>query len=274
MRRTLWQQRAYVLSSGIKFNQKTLVVPNLIKSNGSAKYISSSTTPNRWFVPDNVESEEIVDPHIHELRATTIAPEHLEDYLKITQANIGIKLNTGAKLIGFFTTVFGTRNQIVQIWEWENYKHRQEIQDVLTKNKDWLGYAKQVKSFIKGQQSSIVHQFDFWPFLAPEVPGGSYELRTYHLTSGSIWAWQSYWEQGLKYRSQYVHPVAGWYSETGGELDNVYHLWHYTDLDKRREMRHKPWKEPGWVDVVEATLPLIRSSESAILKPVDFSPLK
>jgi len=223
---------------------------------------------------DEDDSYTIVDPHIHELRTTTIQTASLGEYVSFTKENIPIKVEQGAKIIGFFTTVFGKRNQVVQIWEWKDFKQRAMINQRLKTNNVWMAYTRKVKPLFTEQISAIIHQYDFWPLRAPTTAGGTYELRTYHLKAGSVPVWQSYWQQGLKYRSQYVHPVGAWYAETGTELDTVYHLWHYSDLDKRRELRYKPWKHPGWGDVVQATVPMIRRSESAILAPVDFSPLQ
>jgi len=180
----------------------------------------------------------------------------------------------GCKLIGYWSTVLGaTTNEVVQIWQWDSYKKREEVMEGLESHKDWQSYIVKAKPMIRHQDYSIVLQFPFWPLQSPETPGGIYELRSYRLNPGSVFVWKSYWEQGLKHRSKYIQPVGAWYTEIG-VLNTVYHLWHFKDMDQRRQLREAVWNEPGWAEVVELTQPLIQEMESKILKPAPCSPLQ
>jgi len=218
------------------------------------------------------EPKELKDDHVHELRYLQIKPESIQEYVKLTEGAIQHKFAAGAKLIGFWTTDIGEpRNLIVQIWEWANYKQRDEVTSTLSQHKQWKEYTAKAGPLIQTQNSTVIRKFDFWPLHYPKDKG-IYELRTYDLNAGTVFVWQSYWQQGLKYRSKYVQPVGAWYSEIG-HLHRVFHLWQYPDLDERRKLRELAWNEPGWAEVVELTLPLIQKMDCKILKPTSFSPL-
>lgn len=216
----------------------------------------------------------VQDPHVHELRVLTINPGHLKEFVQVSEKALAHKTKEGAKLIGYFNVTLGEcTNEVMQIWQWESYKHREQATENLANNPAWEEYTKTVKPMLQHQKYSIILQFPFWPLNYSQTKGGIYELRTYRLIPGAVWVWGDYWEQGLKHRSKYVQPVAAWYTEIG-HLNTVHHLWRYDDMDQRRQLREAVWDEPGWSEIVELTHPLIQTMDSRILTPTDFSPLQ
>ncbi len=86
---------------------------------------------------------------------------------------------TGAKLIGYWSTVLGEcTNDVVQIWQWPSYKDREHTMETLSSHKEWNEYTRKVKPMIRNQKYSIVLQFPFWPLHYPETKGMAVLMQT------------------------------------------------------------------------------------------------
>lgn len=210
---------------------------------------------------------------IHELRTYTIHPVKFKDFVALT-AKVGIKLRTKhSKLAGYWTTEIGELNQVVHLWEYENFDHRTRVRAALAKDKAWNEkFLVRARPMLQHQQSWVLALADFWPFTPPKSPG-IYELRSYRLNAGKVPEWLEHFKTGLQFRLKYSKPVAIWSSELG-ELNRVVHIWHYESLEHRAQVRKAFMADPGWKETVAKLQPLMQVMESKILIPTEFSPLK
>ena len=210
---------------------------------------------------------------IHELRTYTIHPVKFKDFVAHT-AKVGIKLRTKhSKLAGYWTTEIGELNQVVHLWEYENFDHRTRVRAALAKDKNWnTKFLSRSRPMLQHQESMVLIPADFWPFTPPSIPG-VYELRNYRLHPGKVPEWLGHFKVGLQYRLKYSKPVAIWSSEMG-ELNRVVHLWPYESLEHRAQVRKAFMADPGWKETVAKLQPLMQVMESKILIPTEFSPLK
>ncbi len=210
---------------------------------------------------------------IHELRTYTIQPSKFKDFVALT-AKVGIKLRTKhSKVVGYWTTEIGELNQVVHLWEYENFDHRTRVRAALAKDKVWNGrYLARSRPMTQHQESMVLVPADFWPFTRP-TGTGIYELRSYRLHPGKVPGWLDEFKAGLQARQKYSKPVAVWSSELG-ELNRVVHLWQYESLEHRSQVRKAAMADPVWKETVGRLAPLMQLMESKILIPTDFSPLK
>jgi len=210
---------------------------------------------------------------IHELRTYTIQPVKFKDFVAHT-AKVGIKLRTKhSKLVGYWTAEIGELNQVVHLWEYENFDHRTRVRAALAKDKAWnTKYLTRSRPMLQHQESMVLVPADFWPFTPPSGTG-IYELRSYRLHPGKVPEWLEHFKGGLQYRLKYGKPVAVWSSELG-ELNRVVHLWQYESLEHRAQVRKAFMADPGWKETVGKLQPLMQVMESKILIPTEFSPLK
>jgi hypothetical protein len=102
-----------------------------------------------------------------------------------------------------------------------------------------------------------------------------YELRTYQLKVGALPAYLEIAktrllpilaEFGLK-------PLGFWYTEIG-TLNEVVHLWAYTDLNDRGQKWGRWVKDPRRAEIMGELSQLILIQSNKILTPTDFSELK
>ena len=210
---------------------------------------------------------------IHELRTYTIQPSKFKDFVAHT-AKVGIKLRTKhSQLAGYWTTEIGELNQVVHLWEYENFDHRTRVRAALAKDKAWnTKYVSRSRPMLQHQESMVLVPADFWPFTPPSG-NGIYELRSYRLQAGKVPEWLEHFKVGLQARVKYSKPVGIWSSELG-ELNRVVHLWPYESLEHRARVRKAFMADPLWKETVVKLQPLMQVMESKILVPTEFSPLK
>ncbi len=210
---------------------------------------------------------------IHELRTYTIQPSKFKDFIAHT-AKVGIKLRTKhSKVVGYWTTEIGELNQVVHLWEYENFDHRTRVRAALAKDKAWnTKYVSRSRPMLQHQESMVLVPADFWPFTPPSG-NGIYELRSYRIQAGKVPEWLEHFKTGLPARVKYSKPVGVWSSELG-ELNRVVHLWPYESLEHRARVRKAFMADPLWKETVVKLQPLMQVMESKILVPTEFSPLK
>lgn len=116
-----------------------------------------------------------------------------------------------------------------------------------------------------------MQEFSFWPTTAPRKLGGIFELRQYTLHPGNLLEWEQHWRNGLKARREVMEGVGAWFVQVG-QLNTVYHLWQFADLEERRVRREMSWGIEGWSDTVHKTVPLIQDMKSRVMVPLPWSP--
>lgn len=126
---------------------------------------------------------------IHELRTYTLVPGKQAEYLKAA-AEVGRKIrgDTYGKLEGFWSTEFGTLNQVVHLWGYADLNERERLRAELARNDEWTkSYLPQSRPLVLAQENKI---------LSPQVPlkppagdGHLYELRWYRTQPGKAGEW-------------------------------------------------------------------------------------
>lgn len=102
-----------------------------------------------------------------------------------------------------------------------------------------------------------------------------YELRTYQLVVGGL---PDYLEVArtkiLPAIADYgLKPLGFWYTEAG-QLNEVVHLWAYTDLNERQEKWGKWARDPRRGEVMAKLRGVVMSQSNKFLSPTDFSPMQ
>ena len=102
-----------------------------------------------------------------------------------------------------------------------------------------------------------------------------YELRTYQLRMGAV---PEYLEiarsELLPILAEHgIKPVGFWYTEIG-TLNEVVHIWPYTDLNDRQQKWVRWKKDPRRAEIMGKLSQLILSQTNKILTPAEVSELK
>jgi hypothetical protein len=95
-----------------------------------------------------------------------------------------------------------------------------------------------------------------------------YEFRTYTLHPRTLTDFLKRWTDALPKRLELSPLTAFWYTDVG-PLNQVIHVWQYTDTNERSRIRAEAVKRGIWPP---KTTDLIADMRSDILEPLPFSP--
>ena len=72
-----------------------------------------------------------------------------------------------------------------------------------------------------------------------------YEIRTYQVKVGSLAEVEKRFGEAYEYRKKYSPLAAFWHTEVG-PLNEIIHVWPYTDAAERARVRAEAAKDPNW----------------------------
>lgn len=99
------------------------------------------------------------------------------------------------------------------------------------------------------------------------------DQRTYTTRPGKLQQFvETFAAQGLPLYTRYCGTLIGYFTSESGPLNQVVHLWRYTDAADRDIRRAALVLDPGWQAFIDVALPLIVHQESRLLTPTAFSP--
>ena len=97
-------------------------------------------------------------------RTYTISYPQVPQFIEITKKMAyPITREAGWQLIGYFTSVTGTVNQVVHLWYWDSHAQREEIIAATQANPDWPVYQAANGPRIEAQESRYLVPTDFSP---------------------------------------------------------------------------------------------------------------
>jgi len=101
----------------------------------------------------------------------------------------------------------------------------------------------------------------------PANSAALYELRFYTLFAGCLQRYVPLLLDALPARERYSKNVGIWTSQSGS-VDQLVHLWVYTDADERTNVRPAINADPVWQRFVPQILPMIKSIQNYFLTRV------
>jgi hypothetical protein len=210
---------------------------------------------------------------IHELRAYTLVPGTQAQYLKLS-AEVGRKIRGDdyGKLEGFWTTEFGTLNQVVHLWTYADLGERERLRQKLQQNEAWTKeYLPKTRPMVLAQENKIL--VPAVPLTPPADTGNVYELRWYRTHVGRSREWIDLFKAVLPAREKYMRRVGVWMTDIG-PLNEVVHLWVFRSLDERAAARVKLAQDPEWQAFLGKSGPCLAHMQATVLVPAPHSPMK
>ena len=178
---------------------------------------------------------------IYEIRTYDIKPSSLAEVEK-RFGEAYEKRKTYSPLAAFFHTEIGPLNQIIHIWPYKDLEERARVRAAAVKDAAW---PPKISEFIVAMRSDIMNTFAFSPEMKPGKMGPYFEMRTYTYPAGSLPALTDNWERALPGRLKFG-PLCGlMYSELGA-LNKFLHIWPYTSLNQRNDIRDKARDSGVW----------------------------
>jgi len=205
---------------------------------------------------------------IHEYRTYTITPGQLETYLALAETKVQpIRQDRYGRLVAFWTSEFGTLNQVHHIWEYSSIDQRQALRRELSRNKDWFS------QFLSGawptmQSQEVRFMLPQGALRAPEQPSAFYERRIYRCPAGHFAELAETVSSRPRDPSSTLFGV--WISESP-QPNEIVEIVAYRDWASRLADRSTAPAQQAWL---RTNAPLLQVVESALLLPIGISPVR
>ncbi|MGY9057001.1 MAG: NIPSNAP family protein [Alphaproteobacteria bacterium] len=176
------------------------------------------------------------------------------------------------KLEGYWLPEIGPLNQVMHLWSYDSFAHREERRIALSQNERWTKeYLPLMKGNILRQDIRLLK-----PIIglkAPANDGNIYEHRNYRLEVGAMKGWIAKFTEAMEHREKYSKLVGLWTTEAG-QPNEVCHIWSYPSFEERMKARTAATKDPGWQEFLKFSGPNIQEMTSTLMLPAAHSPLK
>lgn len=203
-----------------------------------------------------------------ELITFTLRVRTVGDALKRIESALA-EPDVGGTLMGCWASEIGQLNQIAVLRGFAEESLRQAERERFLLD----GRAFGINEFITDLR---IENYSLFPFLKPLSAGKHgpfYELRVYDLVSSGLQPTLDGWRKAVEPRTaeQYSPVYAAFYA-TDGNLPRYLHIWPWTTLEQRLQVRTQAVADGVWPP--ENSGPQLRDMRSTIFLPASFSPLQ
>lgn len=175
----------------------------------------------------------------------------------------------GGQLMGCWASELGQLNQIAVLRGYADERLRQTERERFLLGGDVFGLGE----FITDLR---IENYSLFPFLEPlsaGTHGPYYEMRVYDLISSGLQPTLDGWRKAIEPRTRAPYsPVYAAFYATDGDLPRYLHIWPWTTLQQRQQVRTQAVADGVWPP--ENSGPQLRDMRSTIYLPAPFSPLQ
>lgn len=173
----------------------------------------------------------------------------------------------GGKLLACWFTELGALNQILLIREYAGDAEIAADRDAIVRSANPYGIA----DLTTGATADTYASFPFIPPMQPGNAGPIFEVRAYILKPDGLPKTIELWQAAVPNRIKLSPLLAALYS-ISGSTPRFVHIWPYTGLDARQNIRGEAvkagvWPPPGGPDQLLA-------QQADIFLPAPFSPIR
>jgi NIPSNAP len=203
----------------------------------------------------------------HVMDLATVMPGKLPLYLqRLTKTALALRGDCHGELLGLWTTDFGIVDQVVLLWSYADVARYAAAMEALNGNAQWLTCETQMlHPLVSGRTVELLHAAR--PVLRSTISENLFELRTYAMHPGTSRAFIDDMAGVMPVREKY-HRNFGLWRPLAGDMDRVFHMWLYDNLEHRAAVRAQCAREPEWQAYLERTIPFTKGMHSALLKRV------
>ena len=210
---------------------------------------------------------------IYELRTYTLRP----GMQPVVAKNAGtvardIRGDDYGKLEGYWLTEHGALNQVMHLWSFASYDERQRLRAELGRNERWVNeYLPLILPHLVRQDIRLMEAV--LPLKRPAGDGHVYEYRNYRTFPGKARTWAKHFADIMPVRETYSENVCAWVTDSG-QPNEVSHLWAYSSLDERLEIRAKVAADPKWQGFLKTAGSMLEDMHSTVMLPAAHSPMQ
>lgn len=170
------------------------------------------------------------------------------------------------RFLACWVAEIGDLNQVMIISGYDNDAHLLDDRDRMILGGNPFGVAE----FLTEMQLDTYVQMPFLDALQPGAHGPFYEVRVYRFKPGGVAPTIALWQENIGPRSKLSPVLAAMYG-LDGLAPRFMHIWPYTDLKARHEIRAKATATKVWPP--KGGHANLETMSSRIYLPAAFSPM-
>jgi hypothetical protein len=210
---------------------------------------------------------------IYELRTSTVRQRSLPEVIRVASTvSLDIRKDDYGSLVGCWQTEIGPLNQVLELWSYQDLNQRIRLLAELDANSRWsTQYIPLIRPHLIRQDVRLLKEVR-----APKAPVKTpniYEFRNYRTVPGGVTRWLQLFTEVLDVREKYTRMVGLWATEAP-QVDEVCHIWVFSDLNVRAAARAAMLEDPAWQDFLRDSTGLLDELHSTVMLPAPHSPLK
>ncbi len=209
---------------------------------------------------------------IYELRTSTVKQRSLAEVVKAAGMSLDVRKDNYGKLEGCWQTEIGPLNQVMELWGYQDLNQRARLLAELNMDPRWNAECfPLLRPHLMRQEIRLLNEVR--PLKRPVQTPNIYEFRNYRTIPGGVARWLELFTGVLEVREKYTWMVGLWATETP-QVNEVCHIWAYSDLNARAAARAALLKDPGWQEFLKSSTGLLEELHSTVMLPAPHSPLQ
>jgi len=101
---------------------------------------------------------------IVEERVYVVRPDSIERFLELYEhEGMAIQLKYLPRMLGYFVTEVGVQFQVVHMWGYEDFEHRDRCRAAMKADPDWQAYVRKVRPLFVSQENRIMRPMPWSP---------------------------------------------------------------------------------------------------------------
>ena len=148
---------------------------------------------------------------------------------------------------GAYIVEIGPQQRLTQIWRYRDLSDWTHRRARLAGQSSWRAFRSGAAALILDESERAYRPAPFMPVQNVTDANDFVEMRVYRSRAGVLDRFLELYEaEGLPIQIRYLGNCIGYFRSLDGRLDEVAHLWGYTDLNDRIKRRGALFSDPGF----------------------------
>jgi hypothetical protein len=160
----------------------------------------------------------------------------------------------------------------MELWSYQDLNERARLLAELNTNPRWSSECMpRLRPHLIRQDIRLLNEVRALkrPVQTPNI----YEFRDYRTIPGGVARWLQLFTGVLEVREKYTWMVGLWATEAP-QVNEVCHMWAYSDLNARAAARAAMQTDPSWQAFLRDSTGLLEELHSTVMLPAPHSPLQ
>jgi hypothetical protein len=205
---------------------------------------------------------------------TVLVPHHFGPYLDVYgREGWPLARDFLGEPAGAFFVEIGPQQRLLQIWRCADQNDWTARRARLADHAGWRALRASTAEMIIEEFERTYRPAPFMPIKSLTEARDFVELRVYRAHPNVLERFLEIYEsEGLPTQIAHLGHCLGYYRSLDGSVDEVAHLWGYSDLNDRIRRRTALFADPRFKSFLVKGVPHFRSQENFILRPAPFWP--